>query len=1384
MAKIIFPRSWTGYVGPFEPKVVDALKAALPDNFVLIPNFGLKPKGRQSMEFDVVVLGPFGIWVVEAKEWYGRLSGDDQEWLLNRTPKKCGLWLLEQKAKELKSLLGGLGTGVYVTPLYVVPDALDLQLDGGWRGHVVTLARAAAAMQSTHLIPGKPGSITAMHDAIAHSLLGQGAARSSARTRLASYEIVETLSRDADSVEYLAKRALIEEPTRFRIRTWHFDGSGSADEVARRRAVIARPTEAVAKIGAHPNLLSISEFNVLADESLFYEVTEWSEFGTLYGVLTNSAHVPLTLRDRLEIAAGVLSALEAVHACGVVHRALGPKAVLLGRDRVARLTDFDRAFLDGRQSVFSETARRIEPAYLAPELEDISSYDFDVKTDMYSFGVLLYRLLTDKEPFASPAAAKAAGGIPSRPASATRPGLNPLLDELVLQCLHVDDFQARPSASEARGVLERVLGRSTATGPTPAATTITAPRPARFDPGSIVDETYRIDAYVGQGGFAKVYRVFHLEHQRTYAMKVMHGDASELEATLREWNEIVPKLPPHPTLARPYWMARLHPPDRTPYILYEYIDGETLQAYCDGRKRLTWSDTQRIGVALLDALGAMHATGILHRDIKPSNVMLALPGHEPKLIDFNVSSALGASGGRAGTPRYWAPDAGKGSWRSDMDLFSLGVVLFELATHTHPFRNSDPLNGPAMRLSDVLPTGDVAIAAAESFFLRALADRGADRFASAAEMRLALEDVVAITAPPPLPPPAVPTSDGPPPPNTNPWVAELLTLYSQARRSNVGTRGLDRVGEMTYVDTRLDTVLAPRIAAGKFRLVIVTGNAGDGKTAFLQRVEALFKSRLHAGFAVLASDNGARWTDGGLDFETNYDGSQDEGDTTSDDVLARFFQPFEGESIGGVAGNTVRLLAINEGRLLDFLEHGPAATRLIGLRRFVKSALGGTAPPGAVLLVNLNARDVTAAPFGKPEESLVIRQLDALLSPALWASCDVCALKTRCPIVFNVDSLRDPVSGVVAKQRLHSLFSVVHLRRRAHITMRDVRSALSWLLLRDQDCSDVAALLGRDGAGRALASLAYWNAFSESGSLAVDAQRGSDRTVDRLVSRLLEADVGRTTLPALDRMLDHAPLAAVPWTTFELRSPHLADVLLTEWRGAPRSGSSLPVEDVERVRREVLASLRRRAYFERRDDGHLDQLPYSTFPLLLEATGDGPNAPKAREDLLHDALLAISLADGARAKALLQRGLALATTRARSAKVRSFRVFPRDKFEVRVERMSGTLDVLELSAGAITIKHREGHARLVLTLDLLEMLDRVRAGHRPTPEDLQGAFVNLLIFRNELMAEPFLELFVTQDDVHFVRIEGDGRSGMIRLRASDATDLDERSVSVAQGVDR
>lgn len=1386
MASLIDSPMGSGPQGPFEAKVVETLLRDLPDSYRVLPNFSIKQQGHSALEYDVVVLAPHAIYVIEAKEWYGRLTGDDTEWLVNKLPKKCPLWLVDLKCKVLKGRLGALAQFAWVDPILVVPAGTQNDLGGSWVAHVVDLDGLVPHLTDPSRVR-HPNSITNYHQAIQEFLQGAWAERRrDTKRRYGGWEAIELLSADGESNEYRAKRALVDDPTPYRIRTWRVSPYSTPEERDRILRVIRRPTEALAKIGRHPNLLPILAFDENVDDNEFYEVTEWSEFGTLHGYLRNTEREPLTLRERFEIAAGVASALEVVHAQGLVHRNVCPETILIGFDRQPYLTDFDRAYIEGGGTVFEKTKNRIlNQAYIPPELSNAANYNFDASADMYSFGVLLYELLLERTPFDSPSAAAAAHGRPSELPSEVREGVDVQIDSLITQLLNTDNFDERPSASEALKIIRAVLGSSNGMESAPPTALSDEVAPPSFAIGSIVDGYFRIDQELGSGSFSRVYKVFHIDQGRYYTMKLLKN-VGEVDLLLREYNEIGRNLPTHPNIAQMVWMARLAPPRMTPYILNEYVEGETLEAYCDGRKRLSWREIKRIGLQLLGALEAFHPqvrefeeyrelmsrrtlspeefeeyqrlmdkmqNGILHRDIKPANILLELPSYTAKLIDFNIASKLAGAEGRGGTPRYWAPDRGQPDWRPDMDLFSLGIVLYELATHQHPFPNNNPENGTPLD-PRLIVAGERISDELAAFLLKAIQPSGPDRFQDAKSMSEALKVVSTMYAPPEPAPEKVESFPGitlepfeKEKPNYNPYVTRLLTLYSQARKNNGGTRGLDEIARFTYVQTKLDLHLAPAIADGRFRLVIVTGNAGDGKTAFLQQVESYFRS-MGGEVIALPTNNGSQWSHAGLEFRTNYDGSQDEGDVQNDDVLANFLDPFSGAAFSDFRAGQVRLIAINEGRLLDFLEHSSHSEKFTALRRFALKALESGDSNDGLLLVNLNLRAIAAG----DSQSLVEHQLKAMLKPEIWAPCEGCDYKLQCPIKHNADTLRDINSGQAVRARVRRLFEVAHLRRRAHMTIRDLRSTLSWLLLRDHGCDDVAVLLAsrEPSAAQRIADLYYPEAF------ATNDGNGKDHVDDRLVGLLRQADAGLTNEPMLDRRLDYDPDSAVPWISFDSRSGYGWEILKSLWRNTPRTQETVSFGELLRSRRSLVRRIRRWAYYERRDDAWQQMLPYRSWQLLSEVIyGATEEERKSASLRLRDRVVeAISLSEGLRSTQVRTEFLALRVSRVKQPRVRSYRLFPATAFRVQLAEAKSLGEFLEFAADSVDLVADAsiGRARLRISLDLLEMLELIRSGYRPSPADLQGLFVNLLIFRNALLNLPFDRVMVTADDEELYEI--------------------------------
>src|SRR5262249_44618212 len=149
-------------------------------------------------------------------------------------------------------------------------------------------------------------------------------------------------------------------------------------------------------------------------------------------------------------------------------------------------------------------------AYVPPELRDSSDYDFDTCSDMYSFGVLLYELLTEQVPFAGPDAAVAAQGKPAHMPSEVREGGDPSVDQLIHALLNVRDSHARPTATVALATLRGVLGPTTeedSQAPTPPLPTPSST--ADIGVGDIIDGLFRVDEVLGRGAFSRVLRVYH-----------------------------------------------------------------------------------------------------------------------------------------------------------------------------------------------------------------------------------------------------------------------------------------------------------------------------------------------------------------------------------------------------------------------------------------------------------------------------------------------------------------------------------------------------------------------------------------------------------------------------------------------------------------------------------------------------------------------------------------------------------------------------------------------------------------------------------------------------------------------------------------------------------
>lgn len=1375
-------------VNDAERRVIAHLRDHGPDDWTVLHSLEVPDSRGNLFEVDLVVVTGHMVYVIDVKGTFGRIDVNGKRWMpAGRTPFHSPLPKLRENAKRLKSLLekhhGALGRA-YVDAIVVLPmknarlvDHNSPQKDAPATvnlEHVVTLLTDASRVPTGAY--AVDADISRHHDKIVEAIKGVAQAPSGP-VLFGSWEVLETLSETQHApgvdvvAEYRAKNVnAVQGSGTVRLVVRQADLYAEAREREKQQKQIGVAYEALGKLPAHPAIVGVRDFFPDTDDRGYVTVYDDVPGQALRLHLGPAAEDPLATDRKLKVLLQVLDGLALIQSRRLVHRALSPATILLTGDGRAMITGFDYAkTAQLRQHTVAMDARaHADIGYLAPEAV-ADPTKMGAKSDIYAVGVIGFELFTGHQPFPSPTVqAKLGGVLPERDlVEADVPA--PLRHWLGLLC--ATDPTERPTAKAALDRLQLAIGeiarpkRRLGGGGGGGAEPPHLELPPSADDGGSPDwrnlprdhqlgTKYLVKSRLGTPGASGVaYRVYdHMRNVDRVVKLILSDPAHPKEQAQREW-KVLERLSgtTHPNVVTIVDVDMLPPPYSHPYLVFDFIDGKDLGEVIRS-ETLTVVDTLRIGLDVASGLAHIHARDVWHCDIKPSNLLWTEDG--AKILDFGIAKTPEATQGHTSTtPRYAPPDLDQVPATSvgfvDRDLYALGVTLYEALTGAYPWDAAEPpvavrAEDPRTRftLPEQIPPKLVET------IMRAIAPERGERFRSAEEILAALKVAAHEAAAASRPVDSTPISVGSDGssnvavpvdatvPGVNPFVDHLQTFYSQSRSSNRGTRGMDAADHRIYVPTALDLALAPAVLNGAHALVIVTGNAGDGKTAFLESLTAEARQRQATFTAERA--NGAEFELSGHRFRTNYDGSQDEEGVVSDEVLADFFAPFAGaDQVGTLAGET-RLIAVNEGRLIDFLSH--RSREFAALNAEVEAGLRGEQTPGAVAVVNLNLRDVTVRPADTLDgvgsnDSIMERMLVEMSAPQFWEACSDCELAQSCYARRNAATLAHPKLGEQVRGRLRQVYEIAQLRGRLHITLRDLRSALAYTITSGRDCAEIHDLYADGERSKVLAGH-YFNAYR--GGL-VESER------DRLLVQLRNVDVASVPQPVLDRRLAAEGLLEHYLVTPGDR-PIPDRALLAQAHAELVGGAADP-----RKTTQFVASARRLSYFEMRDPkAATAMLPYASARRFLDYLDrTQPSVDVFLQALNRSEGVVSDVADG---------GLVIRVRDVTGGTVRSLRRFPRDGFEVgRVGTDSH--QYLETRPSALRLRYSDparpdvAPAELRIGLDLFELVERFRRGYQASVDDDQGYALALMVFKNQLAAVPYQEVLLTVDGslMHTVR---------------------------------
>lgn len=1019
------------------------------DQWFLLTNLAFSMDPRfQSDEIDILVIGPPGVRVVEIKHWAAKWMnaypaeveraselltakakrvGGNLRKIVPNLPKVTGAFLLTHETAAKARLAGSAVRGNEVRTLKNWGSAISLDAPGSLTPDKVD--RLMDELRPKNM-PAPDGSLR----------------------RFAGYTNLELQSPGSDRFHRIYKGS---HPSRRDKVIIHLYDLSADEKNAETKA--SREFEALHRLQQYTWAPRIQDsFQAVAGyegEMSFFSIID----PAAPSIEERRDDKGWTTEGRLAFAREVVQALKTFHASGfdnepLLHRNITPASILVKFDNSPILTGFKQARIPTYQSVATTNlATGTYSDTVAPEVQSQGLSAADPRSDIYSLCACLNYLFQSRSDDKSrEAVALFARGITDRP-------------------------EKRISLEDLTAGLAKLLGE---VEPLPQ-------RPlARFwSEGQIVefrDQKYRILSRLGNGGVGMTFKVIEMDRDSNedlniFVAKVV-SDKDIANRVLRAYRKVRAHLR-HSALSTIFEVASTEWHENEFSALMTWIEGTPLSDYIGVFPLLVEeplydaTSAEELAVRwmkeICEGLGVLHRNQLVHGDVSPRNIITSNSG--PVLTDYDFCVGINEPLASPGTVPYASPSYrdGLNAQPSD-DIYALATSFFHVVFDREPFLyggNRDKGRGLNWEGIDRETYPILA-----PFLDRATNPDRTLRFASTAEALAALTPGnpapeatdTADTGTPmidPLPDPPVLLKQ------QLPWLRSLLQAYPGSRWGNSETRGLDsEFAAQTYVETALEKSLLEDVRRGDVRLVVLCGNAGDGKTALLQHLaDQLGLGHHHSSMRILEGNVKAD----GPHVRMNLDGSASLGERSADELLDEFLEPF---LKGPPAENIVHLLAINDGRLLEWIERRdpmgeiPLTGDLYALLR------GEVAPQSShIRFISLNERSLVGG-IQTDRTGLNTAFLEELIdqlyggerASEIWSVCHTCQAQEHCKAfqtsrVFGPDTLHSLVDKETrsrARQRLIEALQAVHLGGETHITVRELRAALVYILFGVHYCDD------------------------------------------------------------------------------------------------------------------------------------------------------------------------------------------------------------------------------------------------------------------------------------------------------------------------------------------